>query len=1059
MTLRTFPGLIALLLVCVDIAWGANNRFSIHPDNRIDIRSITGGPCDSIWLAARDGLYRFDGLHYHRIPEYPFQEASHIASTADGALWIGSGQGLVRFAGKFEVIIGEPVLGLAANGDEVFVSTPNRFSRVRGNGSITEIGPKGHFRLTTDDAGNLYYVIESDVYVLRKGTVRADRLMGVPKGLRGSDWQVVPGAGGSFWFGDGWSAVANKAGGAEQLQRDQSPGADAGAPVLVRGRGSHVWLLSRFPRRLDPPAEFRSAPAVPSAAVPRSGYEDEWGRFWADLPGVGLLEEIPDPTWERWGSKYFEGKSVSCTVRDARGELIAAMPRSGLWKLNASGSPPGKWELLRRDVRRYRSVLPLPDGTLLASDFGTGIAHLSAAGRLLQQVTHTRDPGNDYGDLLRDRAGNLWIGNDASLFRLEEKPGSFFLRPVDLHPGAGRAHVTDLELDSTGRPWAGYALGVARMSADGRWERITTNHRVEYVVALAFGGAGTGDEIWVAYQDGKRLGRLLRSGTSWEVTELAEALAGTAPVTVFLHRDSRGWLWRGTKRGVYVSDGRHVAPHEWLRLDVDTGLASGRMNPFGFFEDADRTVWLSGEDGITHLRPDLAWFEAPASAPRPRITRVEADGQSRVVLESLPDRFPSGLRTLRIDAGSLRPQPFRDAPFLYRLLPLEPEWQPMSAGTLELRNPRDNTYRLEISHAGPAPHPMLVYTFRTGAVPARLPWALVIGGSGAVAIGLSVLRRSLLFQRASYKLLKLAHELRLKNLRTPVDTETSETAHKLCGQVMGGHYIVVRPISYGGFSAVFEARDERDRNTPLALKVFHRRVNESSWVKERFAQEVAALRGINHAGVVSVLDCWVHADGRPCLIMPLLPGPTLRDALAPGPMAPKRVSRLIAQVGEALSEIHARGIVHRDLKPENILLVPDPADQRAVLIDFGNAGLVGMEEGLGYTELLTGSIHYMAPEQLTKHYSAASDVYSFGVIILEILTGKRLSHLNNSVVDSGFVDELVCLLSFRLPGDVTAFARKLAASYSPDPAQRPGRVAEWANDLARMLNPGDSASS
>ena len=150
---------------------------------------------------------------------------------------------------------------------------------------------------------------------------------------------------------------------------------------------------------------------------------------------------------------------------------------------------------------------------------------------------------------------------------------------------------------------------------------------VDAVRSLALRNPLAGEDIWVAYRRSGRFSRLLAAADRWRVQEFP-ATAGYNPVdTHFLKRDSRGWIWRGSPEGVHISDGRSVAPEDWIHIHPQNGLATGATDQYGFFEDADASVWIAGEEGVSHLQPDKSWFDAPHHAPAPRITRLEADGR------------------------------------------------------------------------------------------------------------------------------------------------------------------------------------------------------------------------------------------------------------------------------------------------------------------------------------------------------------------------------------------------------------------------------------------------
>lgn len=1054
------PVIAALVAWFTSVTAAAPNRLRVYPNASITIFSIAQGPDGFLWLAASDGLYRFDGFHYRKITEFPFSTAVKIVSTRDGSLWIGSPEGLARYNGRFQVVFQDDVLDLAAFPEDVIAKLTLRDNaRIGLDGSVQRFAMYARRDLTMGPGDRLWFICRTGTTACWTDAKSLGNSQRVDIQAPGDFVQVAADGQGRLWAAEPSRAVAVRDGRQVAEFHRRANALAARASPLLPGRNGQVWFLGETIQGVDPVQVFRDRQAYQLLDA-TAGFEDSRGHLWVAMQGRGLVEWIPDPNWNRWFPEDLLGQSAKQVARTAKGDVVA-VTQGRLYRLKRDLL---EWVPLADAPAGIIALFPTADGGFLASVENLGVARLSASGAVVERIPNP-ETTDDYRRIQRDRKGRLWVGHASGLYRIEGVSGSYHLRKMELpNQDPYVVNPSDLEIAGDGEFWVGYEDGIAWLDDDDRWHKLSTDQPLKGVLSLTPPDPARSADIWVAYlgtnrwvgQGGARFARLTRAGARWTVHEFTTKEGFGPPDTRFLMRDSRGWLWRGSTSGVYVSNGTNVAPNDWLHLTIQNGLSSQSTHAYGFFEDTDGTIWISGEQGITDVRPDPAWFAVPHDAPAPRITGIDADGKVFPWSGAAPDAFEQRPQRLRIDLGSLDAPPFRDSPLRYRLLPGNPEWQLSRDGTLEFQNLPANQYRLEVAYTGSGPSPVMAYHFRVGPVYSTASWLWMAALAAGVAALTLLAWRAPWLEKSRYRAHKALFLLR-RRLSAPDSSGSGDfpdPPRDFTGQTLLGRYRLLRSVSRGGFSVVYEARDLKEGGGRVAVKVLRVSTHDENWVRDRFAYEVASLRSVDHPGVIPILDSWVSPLGEPCLVMPFLDGPTLREEMAAGPFLPGRVAGIVRQLGSVLAEVHARGIVHRDMKPENVILMRSGSEERPVLIDFGMASLRGAENRMLNTTLLGGSFHYMAPERLTGHYSPASDTYSFGVMVLEMLSGKRLPDLNAMVSDDAFAAALGRALSQMVaPQNLLPLVRNLCQCYAAEPQRRPKDVGAWADEVAALLDP------
>jgi serine/threonine protein kinase len=199
-----------------------------------------------------------------------------------------------------------------------------------------------------------------------------------------------------------------------------------------------------------------------------------------------------------------------------------------------------------------------------------------------------------------------------------------------------------------------------------------------------------------------------------------------------------------------------------------------------------------------------------------------------------------------------------------------------------------------------------------------------------------------------------------------------------------GRYEIERELGRGGMAVVYLARDPYMKR-PVAVKVLPRQFTFDEQFRARFQREAEIIAALEHPYIVPVHDYGEHEE-QPYIVMRYMPGGSLLDRMARGPLGLTEISRIVSRVAEALDEAHARRIVHRDLKPGNILF---DARGDAFLSDFGIAKMVEGTTTLSGTGIM-GTPAYMSPEQArgVKTLDGRSDVYALGIIVFQLLTDR-----------------------------------------------------------------------
>lgn len=1016
-----------------------------------------------LWLAdaerRRESLIYFDGTRFVSPLSVPFHElVNGMAEGDDGAIWMASDTGLFRLSqGRLEKIVdGVKFWEVKKIAPEVFlaiITNPDRSDssdmklvRVSWAGGKWQIQTMPESTtsliLQMDRSGNILYACDGGYCEFSRAAALAwnpGRALKIEHHAMLQRFGLVPvravfrDRGGCIWMRSGSGSTAY-----------QCPGDVSSTllPTSIAGRGNcslseledGSMVIPGFGElAIGRPGRFRLLRAA--NGYPATGWSlvGRDGTIWLSNAN-GLFALSTHLQMEFWTEH--EGLVGNPWSILPFGGRVFALAGDSIEVLAADSS---RW-LPLAELRDGNHLAPGPDGTLLASSRSSGVVQMTVGGTILR-----RSAPADAAMLAQTPDGRSWIAaNDISQVEFNGKQLTLLPENAPPPPEGWR----DLKVDPEGELWA---CGGLAYKGESGWHAISSTVNLLRNDCLSFTIDQKGD-IWYGYAGGEPSFSLIETPKSAKPRIRNFASGGEVgnAGSNFFGSDRRGNLWRGATTGIYVADREQARQGQWLWLNRSDGLPGVDANQRSFVEDRDGSVWFGIDNSVIHLSPS-AELVHPTYSPKVFVSGFSWNNGT-FQMARLVDQIQHGA-SLVAHIGSLQFDRRNALRLRYRLLPEEPMWRPAANLDIALGKLPWGRHDLEVQgRIGAGPWSSTAVKSFTVLKPIWFSWPflIVFAGTGGLA-GIAGQRwRKRRRRRAKTTLPSLA-EWRLAVL--------SPEVQRLEGALLDGRFEVRRILARGGFATVYEGRDLEHESQICAVKIFRHELLDKSWISRRYQQEISALKQVSHPNVVRIYGHGTLPSGAPYLAMEFIQGKTLRELLKERRIERQQTGSYLRQSASALDEIHSHAVCHRDFKPENLMIRNVAAEGRElVLIDFSIAIVQDPDETLHGLSRAAGTIYYMAPEQAIGYADPSSDIYSLAKVLMEMLTGQRLSSLlpDASMDLPARVREFLTAENFGLsPASIDLIASALEF----DPSRRPKNAGEFAFSIARDLDTSRNVAS
>ena len=273
---------------------------------------------------------------------------------------------------------------------------------------------------------------------------------------------------------------------------------------------------------------------------------------------------------------------------------------------------------------------------------------------------------------------------------------------------------------------------------------------------------------------------------------------------------------------------------------------------------------------------------------------------------------------------------------------------------------------------------------------------------------------------------------------------------------MVSHYRLGEKLGEGGSAVVYRAEDLA-LGREVVIKIFS---SVGAGSVARLQHEARTISSLNHPNICTIYEIGEH-EGRPFLVMEMLDGGVLSQAISGRPMKIDRLIDLGTQLADALDAAHAESIVHRDIKPANIFVT---RSGRIKLLDFGVSVMLPrrVDETTVRALLSTGgTIPYMSPEQArVEDLDHRTDLFSLGIVLYEMAVGRRpFAGTTAAEVLSAIMDQPPIAPRGLNPAVPLELERIITKALEKNPTLRYQTASDLRVDLQRLKRDLDRESS